>query len=94
LGWLLDHSGGGIRIPEATIAGVSAALRQTLELGAAKLEHKGQMGAQWVLAECGWPRVARETQEVYTEFIADLPSSGAPAEEAREMLALQGAAHE
>ena len=94
LGWLLDRSGGGIRIPEATIAGVSAALRQTLELGAVKLERKGQMGARWVLDECGWPRVARETQEVYAAFIPELPPSGAPAEVAREMLAFEGAAHE
>ncbi len=94
LGWLLENSGGGIRIAEASVAGVSRALRQALEMGAAKLERKGRIGADWVLAECGWPRVARETQAVYAELIPELSASRVRSEHVPEVLALQGAGHE
>jgi glycosyltransferase involved in cell wall biosynthesis len=94
LGWLLENSRGGIRIAEASVAGVSRALRQALEMGAANLERKGRMGADWVLAECGWPRVARETQAVYAELIPQLSKNSVPAEDVMEILALQGAGHE
>ncbi len=94
LGWLLDNSRGGIRIAEASVASVSAALRQALELGAANLERKGRMGAEWVLAECGWPRVARETQAVYAELLPQLRANAAPLERLSEELAFEGAGHE
>jgi glycogen(starch) synthase len=90
LGWLLDNSRGGICISEASVAGVADALRQALALGPADLERKGRIGREWVLAECGWPQVARETREVYGEFIARLRAGAAPAGNAPEMLASQG----
>ena len=68
LGWLLENSRGGIRIAEASVAGVSEALRQALALGPANLDRQGRVGSEWVLRECGWPRVARETQDVYSEL--------------------------
>ena len=92
LGWLLENSRGGIRIAEASVAGVSEALRRALELGPANLERKGRLGSEWVLRECGWPRVARETQDVYAEFIPQ--ASPAQPENGPEMLVLQGAGRE
>jgi glycosyltransferase involved in cell wall biosynthesis len=69
LGWLLDQSHGGIRITQATAEGVAEALRHAIRLGPALLEQMGETGADWVLAECGWGRVARETRELYSKFI-------------------------
>jgi glycosyltransferase involved in cell wall biosynthesis len=94
LGWLLENSRGGIRIAEASVAGVSSALRQTLEMGAADLERKGRMGAEWVLAECGWPKVARETQAVYAGLIPQLGEGPALPGDVPEMLVFQGAGRE
>jgi glycosyltransferase involved in cell wall biosynthesis len=87
LGWLLENSGGAIRIPEATVAGVVAALREAMALGQEVLEHMGRTGARWVLAECGWPKVAHDTRKLYAEFIPHLSAT----EEAVEMA---GACHE
>ena len=72
LGWLLANSRGGILISEATAEGVSAALRQACEIGPEALAQMGRKGAEWVLAECGWPRVARDTRKVYAEFLPQL----------------------
>jgi hypothetical protein len=52
------------------------------------------MGAEWVLTECGWPRVARETQDVYAELIPQLRVSRASAEDVAEVLVFEGAGHE
>jgi glycosyltransferase involved in cell wall biosynthesis/peptidoglycan biosynthesis protein MviN/MurJ (putative lipid II flippase) len=89
LGWLLENSRGGVRIAEASVAGVSVALRQALEMGAANLERQGRMGKEWVLAECGWPRVAHETQAVYAELIPQLKANPAPLEDVSEILAFE-----
>jgi glycosyltransferase involved in cell wall biosynthesis len=94
LGWLLENSRGGIRIAEASAAGVSSALRQALEMGAANLERKGRLGAEWVLAECGWPKVARETRAVYAGLIPQLGEGPALPGDVPEMLVFQGAGRE
>jgi glycosyltransferase involved in cell wall biosynthesis len=94
LGWLLENSGGGIRIHEASAAGVLAALRQAMDLGPANLERMGRTGADWLLAECGWPRVARETREVYARFIPQLSAARKSAEDHVETEAFAGACHE
>lgn len=89
LGWLLENSGGGIRIAEATVPGVIATLRQAVELGPDILERMGRAGAQWVSDECGWRKVARETREIYQEFIPQLkvqPISGETVEEPVELV--------
>jgi glycosyltransferase involved in cell wall biosynthesis len=75
LGWLLDHSAGGIRIETADVAGVAAALRHAVAMGPAQLEAMGQKGADWVLAECGWPHIAMETRKAYAEFIPQLAAA-------------------
>jgi glycosyltransferase involved in cell wall biosynthesis len=93
LGWLLENSRAGIRIAEASVAGVANALREALEIGPANLERQGRMGAEWVLAECGWPRVARETRELYAELIPQLRKASAPGEDVPEM-AFEGAGYE
>jgi glycosyltransferase involved in cell wall biosynthesis len=77
LGWLLENSGGGIRIAEASVAGVIAGLQEAAALGPKALEHMGSMGAQWVLAECGWPKVAQETRKVYAEFLPQFSTAEA-----------------
>jgi glycogen(starch) synthase len=90
LGWLLENSRGGIGISEATVVGVAAALRAAADLGSGNLETLGRNGAEWVLAHCGWPRVARETRDVYAEWLpqlavaqvsrVDVPQAAAPIE--------------
>ena len=75
LGWLLNQSHGGIEIAEANVESVAAALRLAVDLGPAQLERMGRTGAEWVLTNCGWPRVARETCAVYARWISELSIS-------------------
>ena len=75
LGWLLNQSHGGIEIAEANVESVVAALRLAVDLGPAQLERMGRTGAEWVLTNCGWPRVARETCAVYARWISELSIS-------------------
>jgi glycosyltransferase involved in cell wall biosynthesis len=65
---LLDSSGGGFAIEEATIGGVVEALRKAVELGPAQLQLLGQTGTERVMAECGWPTVAKKTHQLYTSI--------------------------
>jgi glycosyltransferase involved in cell wall biosynthesis len=74
LGWLLEQSKGGLTISEANLEGIVAALRIAVELGPQGLERLGQAGGRWVLENCGWPKVARETRELYAEWIDELKS--------------------
>ena len=62
---LLDSSGGGFAIEEATTRGVVEALRRAVELGPAQLQVLGQTGTERVMAECGWPIVAKKTHQLY-----------------------------
>jgi len=94
LGWLLENSGAGIRIPDASIAGVIEALRQAVDLGPEKLESMGRTGAQWVFTECGWTRVARDTRKLYAEFIPHLSAANVYGESAEEAIGLVGVCHE
>ncbi len=94
LEWLLENSGGGIRIPEASVAGVITALRQAVDLGPKILERMGRAGAQWVLDECGWRRVAHDTRNVYAEFIPQLSAATFARESPEEDIELMGACHE
>jgi len=75
LGWLLNQSHGGIEIAEANVESVVAALRLAVDLGPAQLERMGRTGTEWVLTNCGWPRVARETCAVYARWISELSIS-------------------
>jgi glycosyltransferase involved in cell wall biosynthesis len=72
LGWLLNQSHGGIEIAEASVESVASALRLAADLGPAQLERMGRTGAEWVLTNCGWPKVARETRAVYARWISEL----------------------
>jgi glycogen(starch) synthase len=72
LGWLLEQSRGGILVAEASVAGVADALRLATDLGPNRLERKGRAGADWVLSNCGWPKVAQETRAVYARWIPEL----------------------
>ncbi len=69
LGWLLEQSHGGIAIAEASVEGVTEALQRAVDLGPQQMERMGQIGAQWLLANCGWKRVAEETRTVYAKWI-------------------------
>jgi glycogen(starch) synthase len=80
LEWLMQMSRGGLRIPEPTVAAVAEALRRAGELPPAALERMGEIGAKWLLAHCGWPKVARDTKEVYAQFIPGLEASPLPVE--------------
>jgi glycosyltransferase involved in cell wall biosynthesis len=64
LGALLDAAG-GIAIEEPTVEAVGDAIRRALRLGSPELARLGVAGAAHVLSECGWPKVARDTQKVY-----------------------------
>jgi len=90
----LENSGGGIRIHEASVDRVVAALRQAVDLGPVNLQRMGQTGADWLLAECGWPRVAHKTREVYAQFIPQLSGARKSTEENVEMEAFAEACHE
>jgi len=93
LGWLLENSGAAIPISEPSVAGVIAALRQALELGPGILERMGRAGSRWVSAECGWRTVARETRQVYQEFIGQKAES-ISGEKLQECAELVGACDE
>ncbi|MGA8027357.1 MAG: glycosyltransferase [Bryobacteraceae bacterium] len=94
LGWLLENSSGGILIPEASVRGVTRALRQAADLGPEILERMGRNGARWVSAECGWRRVARDTRDLYAEFIPQLSAPEMRAESAEKAIELVEACHE
>jgi glycogen synthase len=77
---LLRESNGGLLIEEASVDAVCAALRQAVALGPEHLDHLGREGRAWVLRECGWPKVARQTLQVYWRSAGLRP--GAPGLEA------------
>jgi glycosyltransferase involved in cell wall biosynthesis len=66
LGALLQASNGGLVIEEASANAVAAALRQAVSLGPQQLDQFGREGRAWILRECGWPKIARETLQVYS----------------------------
>jgi glycosyltransferase involved in cell wall biosynthesis len=92
LGWLLDHSGAGIHIVEASVAGVKTALRQAVNLGPEILQRMGQAGVEWMSRECSWSKVARDTRKLYAEFIPDLNALERSVDGAGLDLELAGAA--
>ena len=92
LGWLLENSCGGIAISEASAERVAEALRVAADLGPVKLEQMGREGADWVLTHCGWPRVARDTREVYATWIPELGAAPGSSEDARQTEVLIGVA--
>lgn len=68
LGPLLDAAELGIAIEEATSDGVAAAIQKASSLGVAELARLGSAGADYVNIECGWPRVAQVTRQVYERY--------------------------
>ena len=66
LGALLQASNGGLVIEEASADAVATALRQAVILGRRRLDEFGREGRAWILRECGWPKIARETLQVYS----------------------------
>jgi glycosyltransferase involved in cell wall biosynthesis len=66
LGALLQASNGGLVIEEASADAVATALRQAVILGQQRLDEFGREGRAWILRECGWPKIARETLQVYS----------------------------
>jgi glycosyltransferase involved in cell wall biosynthesis len=69
---LLQASNGGVIIEEASANAVATALRHALRLGPEQLDEFGRAGRAWILRECGWPKIARETLQVYSaqKFVA------------------------
>jgi glycosyltransferase involved in cell wall biosynthesis len=65
LGELLKASKGGILISEATVDAVEVAIREASEMEPGQLERMGREGTEWVLRECGWPKVASQTRKLY-----------------------------
>lgn len=68
LGPLLDASKVGVAIQEATSQGVVAAITEVIHLGTVELTRQSQAGAEYVNVECGWPKFARETSEIYAMY--------------------------
>ena len=66
LGALLQASNGGLVIEEASADAVATALRQAVILGQHQLDEFGREGRAWILRECGWPKIARETLQAYS----------------------------
>ena len=73
LGSLLDASGGGLPIEQPTVPAIVDALEAAVRLGPAQLDRLGQQGKTWVLEECNWPKVARQTREIYQQWLQPLP---------------------
>lgn len=65
LGELLRSSGGGILIDEATVDAVEIAIRSAIGMKPEELQQMGRDGSCWVLRECGWPNIARQTRQIY-----------------------------
>ncbi|HZW96681.1 MAG TPA: glycosyltransferase family 4 protein [Candidatus Eremiobacteraceae bacterium] len=70
LGALLRASNGGLVIEEASADAVATALRQAVILGEQRLDQFGREGRAWILRECGWPKIARETLQAYSAELA------------------------
>lgn len=70
LGALLQASNGGLVIEEASADAVATALRRTAILSSDQLEHFGREGRAWILRECGWPKIARQTLQAYPAELA------------------------
>lgn len=68
LGSLLDASSAGIAIEEATVNSVSEAIRKAVGFAPKYFKERGDAGLAWVLEECGWPKVARLTRDIYRKF--------------------------
>jgi glycosyltransferase involved in cell wall biosynthesis len=68
LGALLD-SAGGLAIEEDTVDAVCDTIRRAVAIGAEQLARLGASGAQYVLNECGWPRVAQDTEKLYGAWL-------------------------
>jgi len=66
---LLESSGGGLPVEQPTAAAVAAALREAVKLGPEHLDRLGRAGKAWVLEECGWPKVASQTRQVYESWL-------------------------
>ena len=67
LGSVLEKSG-GLAIEQPTTAAVATALERAVRLGPEALEKLGRAGQAWVLEECGWMKVARQTRQIYEEL--------------------------
>jgi len=66
LGALLQASNGGLVIEEASADAIATALRQAVLLGEQRLDQFGREGRAWILRECGWPKIGRETLQLYS----------------------------
>jgi len=74
LGALLEASNGGLVIEEASTDAVAAALRRAVILGPERLDEFGREGRAWILSQCGWPKIARETLQVYSAQMSAAPT--------------------
>ena len=81
LGALIDSSGGGIAISEPTTDAVADALRFAVNAGVETIEGLGRTGTNWVLDECGWQKVARQTRLVYEQLLGKSFLEAAPRHE-------------
>ncbi len=68
LGALLEASGGGLAIEQPTVAAVASALREAVSIGPERLARLGAAGRTWVLEECGWTKVARQSRQIYEQL--------------------------
>jgi glycogen synthase len=75
LGALLEASNGGLVIEEPSANAVATALRQAVTLGPQQLDQFGREGRAWILRECGWPKIARETLQVYSAHKLEAPTA-------------------
>jgi glycosyltransferase involved in cell wall biosynthesis len=64
LGALLDAAG-GVPIEDTTVDAVCDAILRTVAIGAEELARLGASGSHYVRNECGWPRVAEQTEKLY-----------------------------
>lgn len=75
---LLDSAELGVTIDETTPEGVAASIRRAASLGVPELARLGRTGAKYVNEQCGWPKFARQTQEIYESYMPDPDIAIAP----------------
>ena len=73
LGHMIDSSQGGLLIESATVESVEKAILKAIEIGTDALGKMGRNGTQWVLHECGWPKVSEQMCAAFNAVASQSP---------------------
>ena len=73
LGQMIECSQGGLLIESATVESVEKTILKAIGMGTDALGELGSNGTQWVLRECGWPKVSEQMCAVFESLSAQNP---------------------